>query len=126
MPQITLQYTANINQKINYKAMFAEIHGILSDIGKINIGNCKSRAVKLDEYYIAQGEKDNAFIHLEVKFMEGRPDELKQDLGRQILDVLIKFYGKSIDKCSLQVTVEILDLKRNSYFKYPEGSFSAV
>jgi 5-carboxymethyl-2-hydroxymuconate isomerase len=126
MPQITLQYTANIDQEVNFSSLFAKVHYILNETGGINIDNCKSRAVRQDTYYIGQGETNNAFVHLEVRFLEGRSAQLKKKLGQELLDCLTEIYVPSIEKHILQITVEIDDIKRELYFKFPAGSFTPM
>ncbi len=122
MPQITLQYTTNIDQSINIKDLFIKIHRILANVGGIKIENCKSRAIKIEDYYIGQGESSNAFVHVNVAFLEGRPLELKKDIGGQLLGLLKKYYTSSIAEFNLQITVEIRDIMKELYFKHPEKS----
>jgi len=124
MPQLTFQYTANIDRDVNFKNIFSTLHEILANTGGIKIDNCKSRAIKLDNYYIGRGESNNAFIHLDVRFLAGRSVELKKEIGRQILDFLKDIYAPSMAKYNLQITVEIGDIAGEFYFKSPGGSFT--
>ncbi len=124
MPHLTFQYTANIDQDVNFKDIFSRFHDILANTGGIKIDNCKSRAIKLDNYYIGRGESNNAFIHLDVRFLAGRPVELKKEIGKQLLDFLKEIYAPSMSKYNLQITVEIRDIAGEFYFKFPGGSFT--
>jgi len=126
MPQITLEYTGNITEKIDFDDLFEKVHSVLQHTGKINIENCKSRAIKLENFYVAQGDSSNAFVHLSVRFLEGRSDEIKQTIGEQLMYILKQFYSASIIELKTQLTVEIQDIKRQEYFKFPEGSFTPV
>ena len=120
MPHLTLEYTENLEENVNFKSMFSKLHNILVDVGGINIGNCKSRAVTRKNYYIGKGQKNAAFVHLAVSFLEGRSIELKGEIGRQILKVLKDYYSLAIKNYDLQISVEITDIPRPLYFKYPE------
>ncbi len=122
MPQLSLQYTANIGQEISFQDLFAKLHNILADSCDIKIDNCKSRATKLDNYYIGRGETSNAFIQLDIHFLEGRSLALKKEIGSQILEALKEIYSQSISEFNLQITVEIKDIEQEVYFKYPPGS----
>lgn len=122
MPHLTLQYTENINQDIDFPDLFSKLHGILVDPGGIKIDNCKSRAIRLENYYIGRGEISNAFVHLDVQFLEGRSILLKKEIGNQMLDALKKYYKLSIAEFNLQITIEIRDIQREVYYKFPEGS----
>jgi 5-carboxymethyl-2-hydroxymuconate isomerase len=124
MPHLTFEYTSNIKQDIDFSALFAQIHSILAEVGGINIENCKSRAVKLDDFTIGTGEPDHAFVHTDLKFLVGRREALKQEIGQHILNVLRETYAPSLARYDLQITVQIQDIQRETYFKIPEGSFT--
>lgn len=117
MPQITLEYTSNLKTGFDFKSMFHEIHHILNTVAGINIGNCKSRAVRLDEYYIAEGKTNNGFVHLDVRILSGRKFEIKEQLGREILQILEQYFAGELKSFDLQITVEIRDIERKLYFK---------
>ena len=121
MPHLTLEYTKNIDQEINFDDLFPRLHQVLVDIAGIPIGNCKSRACRLDNYYIADGSPQHAFVHLAIRFMEGRSVEVKRMIGRGCLKVLEELCW-SPARPELQITVEIQDIERTTYFKLPEGT----
>ncbi len=122
MPQLTLDYSNNITQYIEFQALFSQLHQVLNEVGNIIIENCKSRAIKRDEYFIGTGKIENAFIHLEIRFIEGRSGELKQKIGEACLQILENHLEISIRNLKLQITVEIVDIPKSSYFKYPSGT----
>ena len=122
MPQLTLEYTDNIQQKVDFSEVFREMHAVLFDVGGIPLENCKSRAIKRSDYFIGKGESDGAFIHIDMAFLAGRPLELKQEIGRRVLQILEKCYSPFLSAHNLQITVEIRELARELYFKIPEGT----
>jgi 5-carboxymethyl-2-hydroxymuconate isomerase len=122
MPQITLEYTNNIDQALEFDPIFSGIHEILADVADIRVDNCKSRARRLDHYYIGAGNPNHAFLHLEAAILEGRTPEIKKELGRQILEHLQKHFSPTFEAHDLQVTVEIRDIPRAAYFKVPAGT----
>ena len=124
MPQITLEYTANIIQEIQARELFSNIHHMLEEVGVIRIENCKSRAIRLDDYYIANGKIESAFIHLEIRFIEGRSPDMKAEIGQQSLAFLETYFTESILSLDLQITVEINDIHKHGYFKYPKGTLT--
>ncbi len=124
MPHLKLEYTNNITQDIDFPKLFSSLHKVLSETSGIKIQNCKSRAFEVGNYYIAQGEAENAFVHLDVRFMEGRPPELKKDIGRKLLEILKTYFIRKNDPLNNQITVEISDIPNSSYFKHPEGTLT--
>lgn len=124
MPHMTLQYTANVTQEMDFPALFLDLHRVVSDVAGIRIGNCKSRAVRLEHFCVGQGDPTGGFVHLDVRFLEGRTLEVKGALGRALLKTLEVAYGPSIDQHDLQITVEIQDIQRGAYFKFPSGTLT--
>lgn len=121
MPQITLHYTANITSSVHFDEMFLKIHRILNETGGVDIGNCKSRALRFEDYFIGEGKPEKAFVHLDVALLEGRSDEVKSELGNEILEYLKSAYGTAIKQTDLQITVEIRDIPKRYYFKFPDN-----
>ncbi len=114
MPHIILQYTDNIVLKQNFNQLFLKIHTALSVSVGINPNNCKSRAIKLTDYFIGDGDKSNAFAHLELRIFEGRAKDLKQKTGNEVLILLKNHYPENLD---IQFTVEIIEMNPDLYFK---------
>ncbi len=124
MPQIILEYSANIQDLNDFKQLFKDIHHVIHTTGGVHIENCKSRIICHNKFFIGRGEVKNGFIHLEVQWLEGRSIELKSQLGNELLELIKKYYHSSLQRQNLQITVHIIDILRNSYFKQPKGTFT--
>jgi 5-carboxymethyl-2-hydroxymuconate isomerase len=123
MPHLTLEYTAGLRPNVEFEDLFARLHVLLSDTAGIKQGNCKSRAIELSEFYVGDGTSADGFVHLAVRFLEGRSAELKQEVGRRILAVLGECFGVPAPPGDgPQITVQIEDIERAAYFKLPGGS----
>ena len=118
MPHLKLEYSDNISEKIDFSILFSRLHHTLAETGGINIDNCKSRAYQIKTYFIADGNSDQGFVHLEVKFFEGRSTALKKIIGQKLLHDIKKMYTNSFSNQKIQITVEILDIINENYFKY--------
>ena len=124
MPIITLEYTSNLPDRVDFTDLFSRIHRVLHETGGIRLDNCKSRARQVDEYYIGDGHPLNAFAQLTVRFVEGRSDEVKARIGERCLEILKQAYPVSVARLDVQITVEVGDIRLAGYFKYPEGTFT--
>ena len=122
MPHLTIEYTNNLRTHVPFDDLFARLHATLAELGGIKKANCKSRAIRIDQFLIGEGVADAAFLHLDVRFLEGRAASVKQQIGRSLLAILRESFTPSGDVRDLQVTVEIRDIERGMYFKHPEGS----
>ena len=121
MPHVTLEYTNNVDQDIEFCDLFSELHQVLASTAGIDVNNCKSRAIRLHTYHIGEGQTENAFVHLEIQLLEGRPAELKREIGQRGLQVLARHLNPSLGKYDLQITLEVRDMQRQSYFKFSPG-----
>lgn len=124
MPHLVLEYSANVDCPPDLPVLFRQLHEVLAETGGIRRDNCKSRARPADPFLVGSGSESDAFVHLDIRFLEGRPAEVKQALGQQALDLLLGWFQNSSDRLQLQITVEIQDIRRSSYFKYPAGTLT--
>lgn len=124
MPQITLEYTANLDEPRDYQALFGELHRILADSGNVRIDNCKSRAVRHEHFRIADGSSRHAFVHVSLRLMKGRTLDWKRAIGAGFLDAVKRAYTSEMKEFDLQITVDIGDIGPETYFKHPEGTLT--
>ena len=106
--------------------MFANLHGILAQVGGVHIENCKSRALAHDTFYIGDGDAQRAFVHLEVLLVEGRSPRWIEHVGTELLECLEQAFAASKRDFDLQITVNFVDLVRQRYFKYPAGTLTPL
>ena len=126
MPQITLEYTSNINQSIDFKKLISDLHQILSEVGGIRIKNCKSRAVCRNNYFVGDGSSTGAFVHVDLMLVKGRSAEWVEKIGNLVLEKLEAAYSESKDVLDLQITIHFSDLDRERYFKFPSGTLTPM
>lgn len=53
MSHLTLEKTNNVGTEIDFHELLTAFHGILVDVGRMRIENCRSRAILLDDYLSA-------------------------------------------------------------------------
>jgi len=124
MPQITLEFSNNSDHDDHFDTLFQSIHQVLHETAGISLGNCKSRAIGLDTFYIADGDSKHAFAHLSVRFVEGKSSETRTAVGQQCLALLKDFFSQAIERQEIQLTVEVQDIQLAHYHKHPEGTLS--
>jgi 5-carboxymethyl-2-hydroxymuconate isomerase len=120
MPHLILEYTADLPREVAGPDLFGRLHGVLVEVGGIALANCKSRAVALERSMVGDGTGEQGFVHLDVRFLEGRTQEVKAAIGQALLAVLREAYAGA--PAAVQLTVEIGDIPRAGHFKYPAGT----
>jgi 5-carboxymethyl-2-hydroxymuconate isomerase len=108
MAHAVVEWTSNLEGE-------ADIHGLLELIaaamrnsgGVFPWGGIRVRAIKLDDYVIADGKADDAFVNVTVKMGAGRSAEFKTafftDLFEQIKTHFAELYSRRYLALSLYV-----------------------
>lgn len=126
MPHLTLEYSSNAGRPGSLPGLFAALHGVLAEIGGIRLENCKSRAYSASDFLVGYGQRQDAFVHLDIRFLEGRTDALKQAIGKHAVALLQDHFDPDRNRPELQLTVEVHDIARATYFKLPEGTLTPL
>lgn len=128
MPQIKLEYTGNLPVSGSLRPLLREIHLLTCRITGVNLENCKSRCYPLEDFFVGGGDRDNSresgFIHLEVRFIEGRSSDTKQTLATELNELLREHFAAACSGFDMQFTVEVGDIRLEEYAKYPEGTLT--
>lgn len=109
MPHVTLEYSNNINANINLNDLFGKIHNIIAETAGADINACKSRAHKLDEYYIGDGDSGHAFVHVDIALLQGRALEVRDKLSSACFELIKASYPPNELKMHFSVSVTELD-----------------
>lgn len=122
MPHITLEYTSNLSETPPTPGLLLSIHGLLNAVAGIRPENCKSRWREVNEWVVGFGDTSSAFVHLDLRFLEGKPLEVQQAVGEGVLDLLKAHFLPEPPGVDLQITVEVQEIRKASYFKFPSGT----
>jgi 5-carboxymethyl-2-hydroxymuconate isomerase len=109
MPHLTLEYTANLDFEI--QPLLAQLHEELAATGAVNLKGIKSRAVRLSDYRIADGDPAYAFVHVSLLIREGRPLEIQQEAAKRVMEVLKKAFGRRFENGYLSLSVDIKEMR---------------
>ena len=115
MPHLKLEYTKNIQTIIN-PILFEQLFSILNKVADISLANCKSRSIQINDYHIGSGNHKIGFVHLEIKLLEGREKEIRNQIGRESMEIMRLYFTEYTKKCNIQFSIEILEMKKEDYF----------
>ena len=115
MPHLRLEHTINIESKISCD-FFDKLINILMKYTSIKSSNCKNRTIKINDFHLDSKNRNKDFIHLEVNILKGRSDKTKQKIGTESLDLLKSCFQKISNGNSLQISLEIREIKQVDYF----------
>jgi 5-carboxymethyl-2-hydroxymuconate isomerase len=107
MPQLYLEHSPNILEEIDPKKLFFPCHRILVETCNALLQSCQSRIIAHRDYFIGDGNPENAFVLLEIFLLEGRTLEALQAAKEETLDHLERYFSLSRRERQLQITVVI-------------------
>lgn len=116
MPHLILEYSDNIVEDNDFIDLFTKCHTVLVNKLSTQLSNCKSRAIKHKNFYLSDGNNQNAFIHVNLKIVAGRNVELLQQTGQELLTLIKNHFSESASQLNLQFSLEINELSE-LYFK---------
>ena len=108
MPHIAIEYSSNL--KLNSESLFADLASQLLATGVVRTKGIRIRAIKCDEYLLADGHPDCSFIHATLQLRIGRSQEVKEDMAQRCLAVLEQHFSQQIQDESIALSVDIKEL----------------
>jgi len=111
MPHIIVEYPEGIVDDQSVNAVLKTVHQSIADSGLFKANQVKARAYSFRHFTNAGG--NDPYIHIQARIKSGRDADNKKRLGEVILSGLAaQNFQVSV------VTVEIIDMDRDSYGKY--------
>lgn len=110
MPHCIVEYSNEIEKSVEPIQLINAVYqgALKSDL--FEDADIKTRSIAFDSYQ--SGSIKKAFVHVTVKILSGR--NLKQ---KKILSNLILSQLKTIDFSSAMLTVEVVEIEKDSYAK---------
>lgn len=110
MPHFTAEYSANIKDDIDFQDFFNKVNTFLGATGIFPLGGIRSRAIRMDDYVIADAKHDYAFIHMTLKVGAGRDLETRQRVAEELFALIDAYFKPLKDKRLLAVSFEMTEL----------------
>ncbi len=111
MPHIIVEYAEQLADDVKIDSILQSIHHSISDSALFKSNQIKSRAYPFKDFTNSGGREP--YIHIQARIKSGRDADNKKRLGQVILAGL-----SSLNISASVITVEIIDMDRESYGKY--------
>ena len=110
MPHITVEYSANIREKIGPQKLVDRIHEAALRTGVFPIGGTRTRAAERSCYRIADGHPDNAFVHVVLRIRHGRDLETRRKVAEEVFAEVCKFLEPIFQSSPLGISLEVQEI----------------
>ena len=119
MPQLTLEYSANLAEPADLQRHLASIHEGFTAPG-FAVDDWKTRVIRCEVYRVGTGAPERAFAHLTLGLLDRNSAEVQRAAGERALQVLQAAFADTTLDCDL--TVEVREMRVAGYFKTRTGS----
>jgi len=116
MPHIIVEYTDNIKQEASMPSLLQKLNEVLvskSDV--FPVGGIRSRAIELQDYVVADGKEDDAFVHITLKIAGGRTEEQKKETLDELFEATKDHFQPLFDKRYLALSLEWFEFENKTY-----------
>lgn len=114
MPHLNLEYSANLGAALPANILQIANEALMRT-GQFNEADIKSRDMAFNTFAIGTANVPRAFLAAKLSILSGRTADTKRDIAKTLLAALeAAIVAPALD---LQISVEILDIDRDSYAK---------
>ena len=91
MPHFTIEYSANLDGRVDMGAVVELVRKEAVATGIFPLGGIRVRAIKCEHYAIANGAKNLGFLDMVLRLGEGRDLPTRQKAGEHIFKALSSY-----------------------------------
>ena len=88
MPHFTLEYSANLDARVDMAAIVELVRKAAVETGIFPLGGIRVRAIRCEHYAIADGNLQHGFLAMVLRLGEGRDLAARQKAGEHIFKIL--------------------------------------
>jgi 5-carboxymethyl-2-hydroxymuconate isomerase len=110
MPHLIVEYSANLDEVVDIKALVAAVHAAALETGIFPIGGLRTRAARRDVYAIADGHPDNGFVHVQARIGQGRPADVREKAAAHLFQAVKQATAAVFAARPLGLTLELVEI----------------
>ena len=88
MPHFTIEYSANLDKRVDMGAVVELVRKAAVETGIFPVGGIRVRAIKCEHYAIGDGNPQLAFLSMVLRLGEGRDLAARKKAGEHIFKAL--------------------------------------
>ena len=110
MPHLTIEYSSNLEDKMDVQGLVDHIHETALETGIFPLGGVRTRAEPRKYYRIANGDPRASYIHMIVRIGPGRDVETRRSAGERIFGALCDFTDELYRSQPLALSFELQEI----------------
>jgi 5-carboxymethyl-2-hydroxymuconate isomerase len=119
MPHFIVEYTDNIKDEVDIRAMLSKANQILiAQKGVFPIGGIRSRAIELKDYVMSDDEEDYAFVHASLKVGSGRSEEQINTTCNALFEMMKAHLATQFEQRYIALSMEFSQFSEAGTYKH--------
>jgi 5-carboxymethyl-2-hydroxymuconate isomerase len=110
VPHFTFEYSANLDDRLDMKALCEATRKAALSTGMFEEGAVRVRAVRCEAYAIADVLPENVFLDLSVRIATGRAAEDKKRMGETVFDAVSALCAPLFDSPHFALSMEVREI----------------
>jgi len=110
MPHIIVEYSANLESDIDINGLVCALHECAMELDALPTGGIRVRAARREHFKVGDGHPDNGFISVLLRIGEGRPLELRQEIGKTLFAVVKDYVQDAYNKRPIALSFEVQEI----------------
>ncbi|MGQ2903490.1 MAG: 5-carboxymethyl-2-hydroxymuconate Delta-isomerase [Neoaquamicrobium sediminum] len=110
MPHLTIEYSANLDGRVDLDALCAALLETVLETGLFEVGAVRVRALRADHYAIADRLPENAFVDLSFRIGKGRSADEKKRAGEAIFATASSLLAPLFETPHFALSLEIREI----------------
>jgi 5-carboxymethyl-2-hydroxymuconate isomerase len=110
VPHLTLEYSANLDGRVDFDALCARVLDTILATGLFEVGAVRVRAIRCEAYAVADNLPENAFVDLSFRIGVGRSLDEKKRAGEQIFTVVAEELSELFKTPHFALSMEIREI----------------
>ena len=110
MPHLIIEHSGNLQGRVDLLALVTQIHSAALATGVFPEKGLRTRLASRLDYLIADGDPDNAFVHVVIRIGSGRNLETRRRAGEEIFQALCQALAPDQEQNPLALSCEIQEI----------------
>ena len=117
MPHLIVEYSSNLDGRVDIDHLIESLHVAAAATGVFPLGGIRTRASRREHYRIADGDRENSFVHVTARIRHGRPLDVRKRAGQTLFDALCQALAPVYDTQPLAISLEVQEIDPDLNFK---------
>lgn len=110
MPHVIVEYSANLDRRVDIPGLLRALHQAVAATGVVPLGGLRTRAARREDYVIADGDPDNAFVAVVIRLGHGRDEATRALVQQAAFDATCAWLAADFAQNPLAITVEVEEI----------------